>query len=189
MDISLNNIRLSFGEKQVLGNLSAVFPEGKVSCIMGASGSGKTTLLRLLMGSLKPDGGEVTGVPARFSAVFQEDRLCEDFSPMLNIKLVLPRNTPRKDILAALESVGLADCAEKPVRELSGGMKRRVAIVRAVMVPGDAVFMDEPFRGLDEETLRRTAEYVRASLRGRTCVIATHNSAVPEIFEALLLRM
>ena len=81
MDIRLDNISKSFGDKKVLTNFSAVIKKGKVTCIMGPSGCGKTTLLNIMAGLLTPDEGNITGIPERKSAVFQEERLCETFAP------------------------------------------------------------------------------------------------------------
>ena len=87
------------------------------------------------------------------SAVFQEDRLCKNLSPVSNIRLVAPE-LKKSDIIAAMEHVGLTGCFSQPVRELSGGMKRRVAILRALLADYDILFLDEPFKGLDADTRR-----------------------------------
>jgi len=158
-DIILKNIEKSFEGKEVLKNFNAVFPARRVSCIMGSSGCGKTTLLNILLGLQSADGGSVEGLPDRITALFQEDRLCEDFSAESNVRLTAARGVTREDIAKALAELGLESDIKTPVRELSGGMKRRVAIARTMLAEGGLVIMDEPFRGLDGENRRRAAEF------------------------------
>ena len=174
-DIVLKNIEKSFEGKGVLKNFSATFPACRVSCIMGSSGCGKTTLLNILLGLQKADGGSLEGLPDRITALFQEDRLCEDFSAESNVRLTAARGVTREEIAEALTELGLEDDLKTPVRELSGGMKRRVAIARTMLAEGDLVIMDEPFRGLDGENRRRAAEFVLRRLNGRTLIFVTHD--------------
>ena len=103
-DIVLKNIEKSFDGKEVLKNFSAVFPVGQVSCIMGSSGCGKTTLLNILLGLQSADGGSVEGLPDRITALFQEDRLCEDFSAESNVRLTAARGVRGEDITAAIRT-------------------------------------------------------------------------------------
>ena len=136
-DIVVEQVSKRFGEKRVLEHFSAVFAGGETTCIMGDSGCGKTTLLNLLMGFEKADGGRITGVPEHMSTVFQEDRLCEAFGAVSNIRLVLGRKVPAEWIRDHLRELGLdGDAFDKPVSEFSGGMKRRVALARAVSYGG-----------------------------------------------------
>ena len=90
MDIAVENLSVSFGEKQVLRTLSLTFPAGSCTAVMGPSGSGKTTLLRVLMGLEKAYEGKVSGIPEKRSAVFQEDRLQDFYSALANLRLTLP---------------------------------------------------------------------------------------------------
>jgi len=174
-DIVLSKICKSFGEKQVLKDVSAVFPCGKASCISAASGIGKTTLFRIMMGLEKPDNGSIEGIDgARVSVVFQEDRLCEAFTVRDNIKLVAPQVTD-EDISEAMKSVGLVGCEDQPVCELSGGMRRRAAVLRAVLYGGDILMLDEPFKGLDDETKQAVIAFIRARFYGRTVILITHD--------------
>ena len=171
MAIELQNVSKSFGEKQVLQNFSHVFPEGELTCVMGPSGCGKTTLLSLLLGLEQPDSGRVLGMEGRRkSAVFQEDRLCENAGAVSNLRLVNPTLT-REEAEAMLRDLGLGDSLRQPVRTLSGGMKRRVAILRALCAPYDVLFCDEPFKGLDEGTKGRAMEYFQKRTQGRTPLV------------------
>ncbi|MDD4707021.1 MAG: ATP-binding cassette domain-containing protein, partial [Firmicutes bacterium] len=142
MDIVVSNLSKSFGTNHVLADFNAVFPEHGLTCLMGPSGCGKTTLLNILMGFICPDSGSVRGVPRLKSAVFQEDRLCENFNAVSNVKLVCDRRVDISKIVTHLENIGLKDSLDQPVSELSGGMKRRVAIVRSIFAKSDVLFLD-----------------------------------------------
>ena len=151
---------------------------------MGPSGCGKTTLLRILLGLETADAGTITGLEGRrMSAVFQEDRLCENVSAVSNLRLVNPALS-RRAAEAALTELGLGEALSQPVREFSGGMKRRVAILRALLAEFDLLLADEPFKGLDEETKRQTMAYFAEHTRGKTVILVTHE----EIRPSLLLR-
>jgi NitT/TauT family transport system ATP-binding protein len=176
MDIVVNGIGKCFEDECVLSGFSAVFKQGEVSCIMGPSGCGKTTLLNILMGLMPPDVGSVEGVPRLKSAVFQEDRLCEEFNALSNIRLVAgPEKICDEEILGHLSAIGLVEELDKPVGEFSGGMKRRVAIVRSILAESDILFFDEPFKGLDDATRDRAIDYVKNNLNGRTLIMVTHS--------------
>ncbi len=189
MDIVVSRLYKSFGDKPVLRDFSAVFPGGALTCLMGPSGCGKTTLLRILMGLEKADAGSVTGLPRRLSAVFQEDRLCEGFSAVSNIRPVTGRSIPAAVIESHLLALGLGGSLSLPVREFSGGMKRRVALARAVLARWELLFLDEPFKGLDEDTRRAAAAYLREHTAGRTVIMVTHDPAEVELTGGRLLRM
>lgn len=168
------NIGKRFKDNIVLENFTHDFAEGKVTAVLGRSGSGKSTLLNILMGLMLPDSGEVIR-DGKISAVFQENRLCENLTVSANTRLVTGKRCSREQIADALNEVGLADCADKPVRELSGGMKRRTALLRALLAEYDLLFLDEPFKGLDEETKRIVIEYCKRRISGKTVVLVTHD--------------
>lgn len=180
-EIAVRNVSVSYGEKHVLTDFSAVFPAGRCTAIMGPSGCGKTTLLSVIAGLLVPDAGEVVGMPPRFTMVFQEDRLCKDFTVAANLRLVTPR-ARAAEIPVVLAAVGLSDLGAKRVTELSGGMKRRVAIARALLGEGDVLLMDEPFKGLDAETKGEVIRAVQKWTERKTVIFVTHDSGeVPEM--------
>lgn len=157
---------------------------------MGESGIGKTTLIHLLLGLEKPDAGEIEGVPhGKMAAVFQENRLCENLSAAANVRLTARRKLDESAIQEAFREVNLKEVYQRPVRELSGGMKRRVAIVRALLADADCVVMDEPFKGLDEETRKLTAEYVRRCLEGKTLIVVTHDAKDAGLLGADILNL
>ena len=175
MAIELREVSKAFGYKQVLQGFSHTFPQGKLTCVMGPSGCGKTTLLSLLLGLERPDSGEIRGMEGqRLSAVFQEDRLCENAGAVSNIRLVNPAlsKAAAEDML---EELGLGDSLRQPVRTLSGGMKRRVAILRALAAEYDVLLCDEPFKGLDEATKAQVMDYFLGKTQGKTVILVTHD--------------
>ena len=173
MDIIIKNLHKSFGDNRVLNGVNAVIKENRITCLMGQSGIGKTTLLNIMLGLEKADSGEIANVPAKKAAVFQENRLCEDFSVLTNIKMV--NDTLTDDVvLNHLEAVDLEDCAKQRVNTLSGGMKRRVALVRAILAEKEILFLDEPFKGLDEDTKDKAIQYLADNTRGLTVIMVTH---------------
>ena len=176
MTIRIEHLSKSYDHIPIFQNVSLELEEGGVYCLMAPSGAGKTTLLRILMGLEAPDAGRVEGLDGRpISAVFQEDRLCENLSPLSNLRMVCRRRPARQQLIEQLEKVALAGCEEKPVRELSGGMKRRVSILRALLAEFDVLFLDEPFKGLDAETYGKVTDYVREQIKGRTAILVSHD--------------
>lgn len=183
MDIIVDNVSKSYGEQVVLKKLTVRFPEEKISCIMGPSGCGKTTLMRILLGLEHVEEGRVEGVPyGKISAVFQEDRLCENVSAIRNLKLVSEKD--EAELRREMEALRLGEAFGKPVRELSGGMKRRVAILRALLAPCGCIMMDEPLKGLDEETKIVTAGYIRKNAKEKTLIVITHDRQDLELLGA-----
>ncbi|MBH1941889.1 ABC transporter ATP-binding protein [Mobilitalea sibirica] len=176
MDIRLHHINKQFDEKQVLKDVNMTIVEGDIYCIMGASGAGKTTLVNILMGIIKQDAGEITGMNKRkIAAVFQEDRLIEHWDAVKNILLVCNKSMDESKVKDALEEVGLKDHLKKPVMDLSGGMRRRVAVVRALMADSELIIMDEPFKGLDEALKQQMIQYVKKRTKGKTVILITHD--------------
>ena len=189
MSLKAENIIKRFGDKTVLDGFSHEFADGKVTAIMGASGCGKSTLLAVLMGVLPPDSGTVIGNNTLLSAVFQENRLCENLTVMSNLRLVLGKKAARDTLINELAEVGLSDCADKPVRELSGGMKRRTALLRALLAEYDILFLDEPFKGLDEDTKQTVMEYTKRRTAGKTVILVTHDREEAEFFGGELIEL
>lgn len=189
-NVRIKNISKTYGEKQVLSQLSKEFPAGETTVIMGASGCGKTTLLRILLGLEKADSGEVTGMPEKVSVLFQEDRLCEDISAYENIVLVLERkrtraqkDAQRRKIEQEAAQVGItAEDLTQNVMELSGGMRRRIALLRALLYDADCVILDEPFKGLDAATKQIVMQYVKEKTAGKTTFLVTHDAAEADFF-------
>lgn len=189
-NVRIKNISKTYGEKQMLSKLSKEFPAGETTVIMGASGCGKTTLLRILLGLEMPDNGEVIGMPEKVSVLFQEDRLCEDGSAYENIALVLERrktrvqkDAQRRKIEQEAAQVGItADDLKQNVMKLSGGMRRRIALLRALLYDADCVILDEPFKGLDATTKQIVMQYVKEKTAGKTTFLVTHEQAEADFF-------
>lgn len=176
--IKIDELNKSFGDTAVFKEFSAEFEDGSVTCIMGSSGIGKTTLLRILMGLEDYDDGRITGIENKtMAAVFQEDRLCENLTVSANIRMTGGKDEKgisEQEVVKYLEIIGMKNMAGKQVSELSGGMKRRVAILRAVLADRDIVFFDEPLKGLDQETEKKVMETIVPLLSGKTVLWVTH---------------
>ena len=173
MDILIQNLSKSYGEKRIFSHFSCTIPSGCCCAVMAPSGTGKTTLLRLLLGLEKPDEGKISGIPAAKSALFQEDRLIPHLSALQNIRMTAGRRS-QEEARQLLAQLGLADCMELPAAKLSGGQARRAALARALIQPGELLALDEPFTGLDESGRCQAAEAIRRYRKGRTLLLITH---------------
>lgn len=183
MPIEFKKINFAYKEKQVLRNVNFVVENGEKVALVGASGSGKTTLMNILTGILRPDSGEVCGVPKDgVSMVFQEDRLLKHMTVEDNIALV--SKLSHNEILDLLDEVGLKDEAGNYPDNLSGGMMRRVAIVRSIAYEKELYIMDEPFKGLDAKTKEQAAQFVLKHTIGKTLIVITHDSEDIELLGA-----
>lgn len=189
--ITLKNITKEYDGRQVIDHLSYLFMAGSKTAVVAPSGAGKTTLLRLLLGLEQADEGILCYEKALLaSVVFQEDRLFEYTSPLENIRAVLPVGLySEQEIYNELSKVGLSEAAYRRVSLLSGGMKRRTAIVRAVLMPGNLLIFDEPFKGLDEALKRQVMNYVANRIQGRTFIFVTHDWTEAEYFQADILNL
>lgn len=174
--IELVNVCKAFEGKPVLAHVSHAFPDGSVTELRGASGSGKTTLLGILLGLIKPDSGQALNIPQALGAVFQEDRLIEHWDAVSNVRLACGKDVSDAEIVEHLTQLGLGDDLDKRVSEFSGGMRRRVALCRALLAKPVLLVLDEPFKGLDRDALLAAAGYVNRHRNGATIIIATHDS-------------
>ena len=163
--VTVRNLTKSYGDSLVLDHVSLDLESGCPCCLMAPSGAGKTTLFRILMGLETADSGTIEGLEGRsFSAVFQEDRLLEGYTALQNIRFVTGRWYPAHELTAIIKHLLPEDSLKKPVSEFSGGMKRRLSLLRALLVPFDLLILDEPFNGLDSENRKKAA----ARLQPRT---------------------
>ena len=169
--MKLDIVKKAFDGKTVLSDLSLDFPEGRTTLLMAPSGWGKTTLLRIASGLDRDFEGEVEK-GGRNVVLFQEDRLVEGISALSNL---LALGKGKEECLASLFLLGLEGQERKKVSELSGGMKRRVAIARVLLMDGDRFFLDEPFTGLDGETKEAVASVLKKKLKGKTGVVVSHS--------------
>jgi NitT/TauT family transport system ATP-binding protein len=192
MELEVVNLNLSFQGRNVLSDLNLSLHSGSVYCLMGASGSGKTSFLKILMGLLEADSGFVKApLGIKIAAVFQEDRLCEEFSPIENLTMTIPghskelQNKAREVLLNLLPSESLS----RKVTTLSGGMKRRVAIGRALWAPSDMIVMDEPFTGLDYETKISVICYIKECTKDKLVIISTHQPEDATLLDGTLISL
>ena len=173
--MKIQHLCKSFDGRVVLDHVSLTLESGGTACLMAPSGRGKTTLLRCIAGLETPDSGQITDLPERIAYVFQEDRLCDGFSAVDNIRLVTGKALGEGEIRRHLEQLGLAGSLDQPVRELSGGMRRRVVISRAVCFGADLLLLDEPFKGLDDEARQQTADYILRHRGAAAILCVTHD--------------
>ncbi|MBR3762947.1 MAG: ATP-binding cassette domain-containing protein [Clostridia bacterium] len=168
----LDKVSRSFDGRQVLQDVSLTLPERGAVCFFGPSGCGKTTLLRLICGLDKPDAGRVmTPEGTRFACHFQEDRLLPWYTAAENLRLA----APGVDAQEWLSRVHLPDAAHLYPSELSGGMRRRVSLARALAYPADVLVLDEPVRELDEATAEAMLNLIAHSVGDRLLILVTHD--------------
>jgi len=175
LGIRFENVNKSFDDHIVLRDFSLTLPDSGIVAFMGPSGHGKTTLLRLLAGLEEPDSGNITTDYKRLSYVFQEDRLLGGVTALENILAVLDKRDEKLALLW-LEHMGLDESRHLLPSELSGGMRRRLAIARAFAYGGDCILLDEPFSGLDDSTRNRIYPYIfEKDNSSRLTILVTHN--------------
>ncbi len=191
METILNIERLTFSysqgvastvHKRIFAGYSLTLTRGERVCLSAPSGSGKTTLLRLIAGLERPDSGSIE-LYGKLAYMFQEDRLLGWYTALENLTFV---GCERARALKLLDAVGLGDAADKLPRELSGGMKRRLAAVRTVAQGGDLLLLDEPFGGLDETSRKLTAKLISDSFADAAMILVTHLPADAELLGAVV---
>ncbi len=199
--VDIRDVRLTLGGRPILKGITFPIARGKVTAIMGGSGSGKTTLLNLIGGRLKPNSGQVIvdgqSVPdlktrelyelrKRMALLFQTGALFTDLSVFENVAFPIREHTRlsesilRKVVLMKLETVGLRGARQLMPSELSGGMARRVALARAIVMEPMMIMYDEPFTGLDPISKGVIAKLIRELNQslGITSIVVSHD--VPE---------
>lgn len=187
--VELKNVSFSYGELKVLKDFNLSVKAGECICLWGKSGSGKTTVLKLILGLIKAQNGTVLA-PDKISCVFQEDRLIENISLEKNVKLVLPKEKHEKaDEL--IDEFGLAEFKKTKVQELSGGMKRRVAIIRALAFGGDLLILDEAFNGIDSKNREKIAKIIKREFtdKNKAVIMVTHITADADSLDAQIIKI
>ncbi len=173
--IRLENISKSFDGRLILDRVSLTVAPGERVALTGPSGCGKSTLLAIAAGTLPPDSGKTAlceGVQLAY--LYQEDRLLPWFDALDNITVT---GASPERALELLGKMGLSEDIHKLPGQLSGGMKRRLAIARALAFGGDIYCLDEPLQGLDDGTAGRVLEVLGEELEGKTALIVSHSSA------------
>lgn len=202
--ITLRNVHKSFGTQKVLDGLDLDILDGKITAIIGPSGEGKSVLLKHLIGLLQPDSGtvevdgesivdlrrsELNRIREKFGMLFQNVALFDSMTVFENVAFPLEEKTSfskeeiRGKVLSALEDVGLKNIEQKFPDELSGGMKKRVGLARAVVLNPKIILFDEPTTGLDPIIKRAIHQLIKDTHAkfGFTAVIVSHE--IPEIFD------
>ena len=169
--LKLDKISLNYEKNTVIDSLSYEFEDGKTTLIVGSSGVGKTSLLNIIATTLKPSDGKIFNTYEKISYVFQEPRLFEWLTALENVSIVSNKEKAKE----LLTLMGLQDSFDKYPQELSGGMKQRVSIARALAYEPDLILLDEPFKGLDEERRCEVAGIVFEKLKGTTAIIVSHD--------------
>ena len=190
MEIIAQGVCKSYNGLSVLRDVSFRADERRATCFVAPSGGGKTTLFRVLMGLEVPDGGSVA-LPegCRWAAAFQEDRLLLGRDARYNLCFALGKAYDEAEASALLQELGLGGVGRKPVREYSGGMRRRLSLIRALLKPSDALILDEPFTGIDAEVRERCLEAARRYGAGKITLLATHTLSDAEALDAQIIRL
>ena len=173
MELRVEYLRKSYGGTAVLQGVSFTAEIG-LTRVTGSSGIGKTTLLRILLGLESPDGGTTNADRFRWAAVFQEDRLLEQLDAAGNLRFALGAAYDEAAARTLLAELGLGDAGGKRVRDWSGGMKRRLALARALLAPSDALALDEPFTGLDADNRAAAQRCVARAAREKIVLLVSH---------------
>lgn len=189
-NIQIKELTKCYGGEQVLDRLCLSLDMHRTYCLMAPSGTGKTTLFRILMGLEKADSGTIQGLEdKRIAAVFQEDRLLDGYTALENIRFVTGNRYSSAELSSILSRILPKESLEKPVYEFSGGMRRRTAILRAILAPSDLIIMDEPFTGLDMKTKENTIELIKEYTVGKLILLATHNEEDVKLLSAEIIRL
>ena len=175
--IKLENVTVKFEDKLVLNKLNFNFENGKKYAIVGESGCGKTTVLNTISSLVKFHGNVSKPNNTKISFVFQEPRLYDWLSVIENVTMVMniPKAYAKQKAEELLSVLGLADNINSYPAELSGGMKQRVSIARALAYEPDILLLDEPFRALDDQTKIKVADYVFSYVKDKTVIMVTHD--------------
>jgi len=184
MNIEIKSLSKTFGEKIIFDKLDMVIPEGKVTAVLSPSGRGKTTLLRIITELDKDYTGEITGLPDKISVLFQEDRLFPHLNAVDNVLACSSPDVTRQDVTDIFDKLGLENIPSEPITVLSGGMKRRVSLARALLADCSMLILDEPFKGLDDANRRRVASTVLEYANGRTVMLFAHEKNEGELLLA-----
>ena len=180
--IRIRDLSVNFGEKRVLEHFSLDLPEGGVTALSGPSGCGKTTLLRVMAGLQRPEGGCVEGLkPADAAVLFQENRLLPWRTVEQQLTDVLPRER-RGEAGALLALAGLEGEEKAFPAALSGGMARRLSLIRAMALGRKWLLLDEPFTGVDDARAEKLMAAIRAAgTPALVCAHETHTLALADV--------
>ena len=184
--IEFRNVSFSYGKNKVLTNFNFNIAKGERICLFAPSGFGKTTILRLIMGLEKPQSGEIKGIKEKkIAAVFQEDRLIPQKTVLENIMLF----DGKKNAENILNRLSLKETENLYPNNLSGGMARRIAIARALNSGGDIYIFDEPFNGIDNENIEKTAQLINEHTKNTTVILVSHKTEEAELLNCKIINL
>lgn len=186
MQININNLNITYDDKKVIANFCDTIASGERVALIGASGIGKTSLINAIMDLISYEGDIQFDEAPLFATVFQEDRLLNDHTVFTNIKIVTPQLS-NNEITEHIQNIGLNPKAF--VRELSGGMKRRVAILRGALAPSNLLIMDEPFKGLDAHTKEKVMTFVKEKASDKTMILITHDISEAQFYNCRIIEL
>lgn len=192
--IAFEQVSFAYESKKVLDALSFSLQTGELMAVMGESGCGKSTLLHLAAGLLKPQSGKILSDHNRISYAFQEPRLFPWMTVRENLLAVLSKDRIAKEaetVSRLLEQVGLSNVEALYPNELSGGMKSRVSLARALLYDGDLFLLDECFASLDEDLRSELTLFLREELKSKnkTAIFVTHLRSEAEAFSDRILTL
>ncbi len=202
--IKIDNVYKSFGGKRILNGVSLEIDKGQTFALIGGSGKGKSVLLKHIIGLLKPDSGRIfvenqdisnlrgkklKELKDRFGVVFQGGALFDSLTVFENVAFPLQEKTKlnalqiRDKVLKELANVGLEEDGEKYPAQISGGMRKRTALARCLIMNPQVILFDEPTTGLDPMTVKSIHRLIKKLQENRnlTALIISHE--IPEIFE------
>ena len=169
--IEIKELYKKFDNKVVLNNISFTINTKGITGLMANSGAGKTTIINIILGFLNADSGSINNLPNNIAVVFQEDRLLEWLTPLKNIKIC--GNIELEEIDKIFTEFKIDNT--KPISKLSGGMKRRVAIARAILYKSEFIILDGPFKGLDDKTKKTVMDIIIKESEKNPILFITHN--------------
>lgn len=175
--MKISGLSKRFGKKVIFDNFSLELPSRGITALSGESGCGKTTLLRIIAGLDKKYSGTVDyGNIKKISYVFQEPRLLPHSTVLENVALSLGNTEEAKEVAKKLlTEVGLENDLDSYPDQLSGGMKMRVSIARALAYNGDILLLDEAFNGIDEERTKSIMKLISDYAKNKPCILISHN--------------